>query len=156
MSDNEDEKPGGNKKLIIILVAALAIVLIAGGVVGMTLLNANKAAAEPDPATVPGAVYSMEDPMTLNLADGKFLKTGIALQMSKAGDEELASGGHGDGGPDMSAARDATIHILSKYKYDDLLKPEKREEAQKALSAEVSERYHGGVLSVYFTEFVMQ
>ena len=155
MSDNEDEKPGGNKKLIIILAAALAVVLIAGGVVVMTLLNGSKAAAEPDPATVAGAVYAMEDPMTLNLADGKFLKTGIALQMSKAGDEELAASGHAEG-PDMSAARDATISILSKYKYDDLLKPEKRDEAQKALSAEVSERYHGGVLSVYFTEFVMQ
>ena len=66
-----------------------------------------------------------------------------------------SSSGHAEG-PDMSAARDATIHVLSKYKYDDLLKPEKRDEAQKALSAEVSERYHGGVLSVYFTEFVMQ
>ena len=156
MSDNEDDKKSGNKKLVMILAASLAVVLIAGGFVVMTLLNGNKAAAEPDPSVVPGAVYAMEEPMTLNLADGKFLKTGVAMQMSKAGDEALAEAGKAETGPDMSAARDATISILSKYKYDDLLKPEKREEAQKALSAEVSERYHGGVLSVYFTEFVMQ
>ena len=155
MSDNEEEKSGGNKKLIIILAASLAVVLIAGGFVVMTLLNGSKAAAEPDPTTVPGAVYAMEDPMTLNLADGKFLKTGIALQMNKAGDEALLEAGAAEG-PDMSAARDATISVLSKYSYEDLLKPEKRDEAQKALSTEVSKRYEGGVLSVYFTEFVMQ
>ncbi len=155
MADNEEAKPAGSKKLVIILAAALAVVLIAGGFVVMTLMNGNKAAAEPDPATLPGSIYAMEEPMTLNLSDGKFLKVGIALQMSKAGDAKLAAAGHSEK-PDISAARDAAISILSKYTYEDLLKPEKKDEAQKKLTQEVSKRFEGGVLSVYFTEFVMQ
>lgn len=158
MADEEDEKKsGGNKKLVIILVAALAVVLVAGGVVVMTLLNSQKAQAEPDPATVNGAVYSMEEPMTLNLSDGKFLKMNMAIQMSKAGDEALVeAGGDPAVGPDLSKARDAAIGVLSTYKYDELLKPEKKAEAQKKLGDEVKQRYEGEVIDVYFTEFVMQ
>ena len=154
MSDNEDEKPGGNKKLIIILVAALAIVLIAGGVVGMTLLNANKAAAEPDPATVPGAVYSMEDPMTLNLADGKFLKVQLALELTKEASE--AAGEKAATTFDGSKAQDSAIAVLSTYTYKDLLDAKTKEAARKKLSDEVRARYDGAVMQVYFKQFVMQ
>ncbi|MBO3129985.1 flagellar basal body-associated FliL family protein [Dermatophilus congolensis] len=155
-SEEDDKKSGGNKKLIIILVAALVVVLVAAGVIVMMLLGGNKE-PEPDPATQNGAVYAMKDPMTLNLADGKFLKVNLAIQMSKAGDEHLTEAGvDAAKGPDLSKARDAAIEILSKYKYSDLLQHEKKSEAQETLSKEVKKRYDGDVLSVYFTEFVMQ
>lgn len=154
---DEEEKSGGNKKLVIILAAALAVVLVAGGVVVMTLLKGQKANAGPDPATVNGTVYAMEEPMTLNLSDGKFLKVNMAIQMSQAGDENLAAnGGDPAVGPDLSMARDAAISVLSTYKYDELLQPAKKTEAQKKLSGVVKERYDGDVIGVYFTEFVMQ
>lgn len=159
MSDNDQDetKPGGNKKLIVILGAALAVVLVAAVVVVMTFLGGSSAKAEPDPTTVEGSVHAMEEPMTLNLSDGKFLKLNLALQMTQAGDEEMAEGGHAGEGPDLSPMRDAAINVLSRHTYDELLSADKRGEVQKELSTVVKERYHeGSVMGVYFTEFVMQ
>lgn len=142
-----------SKKLVIIIGAAALVVLIAAGAVAFTLLKPK--APEVDPTKEPASVVALEDEMTLNLADGKFLKTQLALQLSQAGEEKA-------GGPealktfDGSKARDAAISILSKYKYDQLLDPKERDKAQKALSAEVAERYDGDVMKVYFTQFVMQ
>lgn len=141
------------KKLFIIIGAAALVVLVAAGVVGFMLLKPK--AAEVDPKTEPAVVVPLEDEMTLNLADGKFLKTQLALQLSKAGETKA-------GGPeavktfDGSMARDAAIQVLSKYKYSQLLDPKQREQAQNQLSAEVNKRYEGDVLKVYFTQFVMQ
>ncbi|WP_226346414.1 flagellar basal body-associated FliL family protein [Agilicoccus flavus] len=153
-TEQETEKKGG-KKLLFIIIGAALVVLIAGGVVAFMLLKPKE--PEPDPAKEPGAVVALEDEMTLNLSDGKFLKTQLALQLSEAattaagGEEALAKGGF-----DGSKARDAAITTLSKYSYQQLLKPKTREEAQAALSKEVNERYEGDVLKVYFTQFVMQ
>lgn len=142
-------------KLIVIIVAAAAVVLIAAAFVVFTMLKPSE--PETDPAKEPGAVVAMEDPMTLNLADGKFLKTNLALQLSEAatteagGEAALAKGAF-----DVSKARDAAISTLGRYKYSQLLDPKTKDAAQQALSAEVSKRYDGQVLRVYFTEFVMQ
>ncbi len=146
-------KGGGTKKLIIIVAAAVAIVLVAVGL----MLKMMAAPAEPpkDPATEKGAVVALEDEMTLNLADGRFLKTQLSLQLSE--EATLAAGGEKALATfDGSMARDAAIQILSRYTYDQLLKPAQREAAQKALSKETFDRYDGKVLQVYFTQFVMQ
>ncbi|HYO84951.1 MAG TPA: flagellar basal body-associated FliL family protein [Dermatophilaceae bacterium] len=141
------------KKLIIIIAAAAAIVLVAAGLV-LKSMTAPKEPAK-DPAKEYGAVVALEDDMTLNLADGKFLKTKMSLQLSEAA--TVAAGGEkGLAKFDGSMARDAAIGILSRYTYDQLLKPANRESAQKALSVEVKQRYESKVLKVYFTEFVMQ
>lgn len=147
------EAKGGNKKLIIIIAAAVAIVLVAVGLM-LKMMTAPKEAPK-DPAKEKGAVVALEDEMTLNLADGRFLKTQLSLQLSE--EATLAAGGEKAlASFDGSMARDAAIQILSKYNYDQLLKPSQREAAQKALSKEVNERYEGKVLQVYFTQFVMQ
>ncbi|WP_168582409.1 flagellar basal body-associated FliL family protein [Gephyromycinifex aptenodytis] len=145
---------GGKKKLIIIIAAAVVVTLVAAALIFMTLFKGDDEAKE-DPATTYGAVYAMEDDMTLNLADGSFLKTRLSLQLSEAA-TEAAGGEEALKTFDVSKARDATILVLGKYTKEDLLDPAKRESAQKTLSKEVSERYHGDVLKVYFTEFVMQ
>ncbi len=140
-------------KLFIIIGAAAVVVLIAAGFVMMTMLKPKEPAT--DPAKEPGGVVTMENAMTLNLADGKFLKTNLALQLSEKATTELG----GEAGLktfDVSKARDAAISTLSKYKYSELLVAKTREAAQQALTAEVSKRYDGQVLQVYFTEFVMQ
>ena len=153
MTAEADVETKSNKKLIIIIVAAAAVVLIAAGFVLVTMLKPKE--PETDPAKEPGAVVTMEEAMTLNLADGKFLKTNLALQLSEQATTELG-GEAAVEGFDVSKARDAAITILGKYKYDQLLVPATKEEAQQALSAEVTKRYDGQVLRVYFTEFVMQ
>lgn len=143
-----------NKKLIIIVGAAVCVVLIAAAFVVFTMLKPSDGPVT-DPAKEPGAIVTMENPMTLNLADGKFLKTNFALELSEAATAELG-GEAGVKAFDVSKARDAAIGVLGKYKLQDLLDPEKKAEAQSALTAEVSKRYDGQVLRVYFTEFVMQ
>lgn len=157
MSTTTEEAVGkkGRTKLIIIIVAAAAVVLIAVAFALFTMLRPSQ--PEVDPAKEPGAVVTMEDAMTLNLADGKFLKTNLALQLSEAATAE--AGGEAaivKGAFDVSKARDAAISTLGRYKYSQLLDPKTKDAAQQALSAEVSKRYDGQVLRVYFTEFVMQ
>lgn len=144
---------GSKKKIMIIVIAAVVIVLLGAGFAFKTM-SAPKEVV-PDPAKENGAVVALADEMTLNLTDGHFLKTQLSLQLSEAA--TLAAGGEKAlASFDGSMARDAAIHILSKYTYPQLLKPENREVAQEALSKEVNERYEGKVLKVYFTQFVMQ
>lgn len=89
------------------------------------------------------------DAITLNLSDGRFLKLGLALQLDEG--VEVADG------PSFGArALDATIALMGEYTYRELSAPGAREQAKEALSKAVSEAYEGVVLSVYFTEFVMQ
>ena len=103
-----------------------------------------------------GPVQNLE-PITLNLADGHFLKVGIALQLADAG------GGHGAAEELPSAkALDIAISLLGSYTMDDLKRSEDRELVKKKLSDQVAKAYvdpltHDQMVTkVYFTEFVMQ
>lgn len=103
-----------------------------------------------------GPVQNIE-PMTLNLADGHFLKVGLALQLPPA------EGGHGAAEELPSAkALDIAITLLGNYTMNELSSPKTRELVKKKLSEEVSKAYvdplteHPLVTKVYFTEFVMQ
>ena len=102
-------------------------------------------------APTPGAVVDLE-PLTLNLADGRFLKVGLSLQMSA--DAPAAHGS--EAGVNGAKARDAAIGIFGQRSYEQLLAPKGRAAALKALDTEVRKRYDGEVLQVYLTEFVMQ
>ena len=95
-----------------------------------------------------GEVLELE-PITMNLADGRLLKIGLALQFIVP-DGEL----HGE--PSGSKALDEAISFLGAHTYEQLVAPAGREAAKAELSKRVSERYHHDVMAVYFTEFVMQ
>ena len=109
---------------------------------------------------VEGEVIAL-DPITLNLADNHFLKVGIAVQM-KGGHDAGGGGGHGAPADDvdptakMAKALDEAITVFGGRTKEDLSSPAGREHAKEELSERVRERYHGEVLGVYFTEFVMQ
>jgi flagellar FliL protein len=104
-----------------------------------------------------GPVQNLE-PITLNLADGHFLKIGLALQLA-----EVEGGGHGAAEELPSAkALDLAITLLGEKTMDDLASPKARELVKKELSKRVSMAYTDPltheplVTKVYFTEFVMQ
>ena len=142
-------KGKGKKPLIMIVVAAL---VLAGAGYFFFLRPSGHAEASHEP--VPGPVVDLE-PMTLNLADGRFLKVGLSLQTSA--DAGGGGGGHGAAEELNGAkARDAAIAIFGQRTYAQLLAPKGREAARKALDTEVKHRYEGEVLKVYLTEFVMQ
>jgi flagellar protein FliL len=146
---------GKGRKLIIL--AAVVVLLAAGGFVAWTKL-AGAATPEPDPAKTPGAVEKL-DSMTLNLADGHYLKVGMALQLSKKA-SPAAAGAAAESSTtstfDGAKAQDAAIAVFGQRTYAQLLAPGGRAKAQAALTSEISKRYDGGVLHVYLTEFLMQ
>ena len=128
-----------------LLVMTLALVLAVAGV-GYTMLKP-EGPPEPPPQ---GPVLKLES-ITLNLAEGHFLKLGLALQF------EPADGGHGGGGEhDGSHALDITIAQLSNLKVTDLNSTAARTQAKDRLTKAIRHAYHDSVTDVYFTEFVMQ
>jgi flagellar protein FliL len=158
-------KGGGNN---LVPAVVLAIGLLGGGFFMGGKGGGDAAVAAPhEPASVEhaednghGPIQEL-DPITLNLADGHFLKVGIALQMAAV--EE--AGGHGGGkAPEVPAAKalDLAISLLGSHTMDELAHPKARELVKKELSEQVAEAYHDPeghgpvVTKVYFTEFVMQ
>lgn len=129
-------KGGGRKKLIVLLVALLTV----GGAGYWFMLKP----AEAKEAPVPGEVVRLE-PIQVNLAAGRYLKVGIALQLTAEAEEA-----------DGSAALDATIELFSGRSMDQLTRPEERKQLKKELEKELEKRYHGEVMGVYFTDFVTQ
>ena len=140
---------GGSKKLFMIVVPALLAVVAAWYVVLGP--GSGGSAAEEKPEAEHREVVAL-DPITMNLADGRLLKVGLALQLPL----EPPAGGGGHGEVSGSVALDEAIAFLGEHTYDQLAAPAARQAAKKELSRRVNERYHHAVLEVYFTEFVMQ
>ena len=90
------------------------------------------------------------DAITLNLADGRFLKLGLALQLSEETEIEGEPANFG------ARALDETIDLMGGYTFKELSAPGAREKAKDKLSEAVAKAYDDAVLAVYFTEFVMQ
>jgi flagellar FliL protein len=155
--DAGKEKPKLSRKKLVIVAAVVLVLLAVGGFVGKSLL-AGPAEPEPDPKTVAGDVITL-DPMTLNLADGRYLKLTLALQLSEAASPAAGSAEESAAAApalDGAKALDCAIGVLGQHTYAELIAPGGRASAQKVLSAQVKKRYPGDVLGVYFTEFLMQ
>jgi flagellar FliL protein len=156
--DAGSPKPKRSRKKLI-LVAALVILLGVGGYVGKgMLLGGGSPKAVPDPKTVAGKVLTLT-PSTMNLADGHYLKLTLALQLSEAGTpaaEAVDAAGAPIPALDGVKALVASIDVLGKHTYAQLLAPGGRASAQKELLVEIQKRYPGDVLEVYFAEFLMQ
>jgi flagellar basal body-associated protein FliL len=113
--------------------------------VATTTTTACAPAPEPD-----GGVLKL-DSTTINLADGRFLKVGIALQLPASTD--LKTFTSDDGG---AKALDISIRLLGSKGYNDLISVKNRNAIQTTLTQQVVDAYEGKVKGVYFTEFVMQ
>ncbi len=157
---SEEKTRGGRNNLVPAVV--LAVGLLGGGFLfgGRTAApaEADTAAAEAEAEVheEAGPVVPI-DPITLNLADGHFLKVGIALQMAVP---EEGGGGHGEEEvlPEGETAKalDAVIELLGRRTMEELSDPAARTEVKAALTERLAEAYHGEVTGVYLTEFVMQ
>jgi flagellar FliL protein len=146
-----------SRKKLFLVVGVLVLLLGVGGFLAKDLLG-GPSAPTPDPTTVAGKVETLS-PITLNLADGRYLKLTLALQLSQAAGLEAGTQGEGAAvapAVDGAQALDAAIDVLGRRTYAQLLAAGGRAAAQKALSVEVRKRYDGKVLRVYFAEFLMQ
>jgi flagellar FliL protein len=146
MSKNEktDETaaPQKSKKKLLVLVVGVLLLLGAGGA-GYTMMAGSGSDEPVEPE--PGAVVAL-DAVTINLADGHYLKVKLALQATADAHEE----------PDGSKALDAAIEHFSDMKMAELSSSEGRAKAKHDLTEKVSEAYEGEVMDIYYTEFVMQ
>lgn len=138
----EEQQPTKRRRgrLVLLLVGGLAALAAA---YWFLLAGGDEQPAEP----VKGEVVSLE-PITMNLADGRLLKVGLALQLTEAAAEH----GEVSGAP----ALDEAIAFLGEHSFAELSAKGAREKAKAELSRRVGERYHGDVMEVLFTEFVMQ
>jgi flagellar protein FliL len=169
------EEPKKKKKLAIII-PVVVLVLGLGGGAFMFLGGGKKDAAATGPTTtsttVPGPIIRL-DPITMNLTDGHVLKVGIALEaLAKPQDAEmkkvvtaLTAGGEGHGGSSGSTtspmegleakALDLAIKDLGNKSFAELSAPQGRVHAQEELQKDIEEAYHGDIVEIYFTTFVM-
>ena len=127
----------------------LVLLLVVGGGAGYwfflrpTPAAGAEVAVEPPPE--PGAVVVIE-PISLNLADGHYLRLGLGLQLTAEVAEE----------PDTARALDQAVALFSGRSVAEVGSSEGREALRDALVAKLAEVYEGEVMDVYFTDYVTQ
>jgi flagellar FliL protein len=134
-AEADEAGPRRGKKVLVLLVAVLVVAFAT-----WWFLLRPSGSEEPKP----GAMLPLESTQ-INLADGHYLKVGIALQLVEGAAEV-----------DGSKALDATIELFSGQDVDDISQASTRKALKRKLGAELEERYDGDVMGVYFTEFVTQ
>ncbi|GGS86669.1 hypothetical protein GCM10010156_51510 [Planobispora rosea] len=142
------EADGGKKKSKMkLFIIAGAVLVLAGAAAAYFLLFAGggEDAAAEEPKPEPGAVAALEA-ITINLADGHFLKLKLALQATAEVHEA----------PDGSKALDLAIDHFSNRPVDELSSDKARNLAKQELLEKVEKAYEGQIMDIYFTEFVMQ
>ena len=136
-------KRGGKKKLIIMVLPVLVVLLAVGFFLKGRAGDSSAAAAPPPPAK--GKVVPVAD-MFINLADGHYLKLGLALQATADAGEAF----------DTAEASDVAIALLTNRPMKDIATDKGREAFKKELVKRLSETYEKKVMDVYFTAFVTQ
>jgi flagellar FliL protein len=138
----------GKKKLVLI-----------GGVVGLLAVAAAAWFLFLKPAPAEAAEEHVEEevelgevltvePVSLNLANGRYLRLGFALQMT------ADAGGHGE--PSAAVATDHAIALFSGRDIAEVTDPAVRDQLTAELAHQLEEAYHGDVVDVYLTEYVTQ
>jgi len=136
-----------SKKMLIIIVAA--VVLLGGGAGAFFMMKGgSKAEAAPKKGTV---VVTIDDPLTINLTDGHYLKVAFALQQTAdAGTEEV----------NTSEAINMAIDEYTGKTVAELATEKGRETIKEELLAKVIKAYTEDgkklVMDIYYTQFVTQ
>jgi len=150
MSDKDQaaaEAPKKSKKMLMIVVIA-AVVLIGGGAGAFFMMKGGDSKAEAAPKK--GVVTAIDDPVTVNLADGHYLKLGFSLQQTADAAEEV------DTSEALNLAIDEytgkTVAELSTEKGRDAIKEELLGKVVKAYTEEGKKM----VMDIYYTQFVTQ
>lgn len=122
------------------LVLLLGVLLLVVGAASYLQFGTSDAAQ-----VKPGAVVKL-DPIYLNLSDGHYLKLGLALQQTAAVSADV----------DGSKALDTAIELFSRTSMAQLGTATERDSVKRELIAQITHAYDGQVMTVYYTEFVMQ
>jgi flagellar FliL protein len=118
------------------------VVLLGGGAGGYFMFFTGPSTPPPPK---PGKVVPL-DAITVNLADGHFLKLKLALQATSTAVAD----------PDGSQALDIAISEFSNRPLAELASNAARDKAKASLREKINKAYKDEVMDLYFTEFVMQ
>jgi flagellar FliL protein len=151
----EPAKSGGAMRLVSAAMISIALVTT-----GYFLGGRGTAAAPPTETTeveeeeehAVGTIVDL-DAVNVNLLDGHYLRIAVSLGLS-----EDAHVGDGHGGEEFlsAPARDLVVTTFSGRSIDELSNLDGRLHVRHELEESLKEYYHGEVVSVFFTEFVMQ
>jgi flagellar FliL protein len=142
--DGEKPKRGRKKRWVVLVL----LLVLAGAAAWWFLLGPGGAPAADDaapPPPEPGLVLMIE-PISLNLADGHYLRLGLGLQLTKDVGEE----------PDTARALDQAVSLFSGRPVAEVGSTEGREALRTELLTRLTEAYEGEVMDVYFTDYVTQ
>jgi len=149
MADEKEaaaEAPKKSKKMLIIIIAAV-VLLGGGGGAFFMLKGGSKAEAAPKK----GTVVTIDSPITINLADGHYLKLGFSLQQTETMGEESV---------DTSEALNLAINEYTGKTVAELSTTKGRDAAKEELVAAIVKAYtvdkKQEVMDIYFTSFVTQ
>jgi flagellar FliL protein len=129
----------------------IALVVLGGGGAGAFFVLTGDSAEAKAKEPVKGAVVTMDNALTINLADGHYLKLGFALQATEeAGEEEI----------DLSEAIDLAIDEYTGMEVGELETEKGREAAKQELLEKIEKVYNVEdkhiIMDIYFTQFVTQ
>lgn len=149
MADEKEtpaEAPKKSNKMLIIIIAAV-VLLGGGGGAFFMLKGGSKAEAAPKK----GIVTAIDSAITINLADGHYLKLGFSLQQTADSGSEAV---------DTSEALNLAIDEYTGKTVADLTTDKGREEAKADFLKQVIKAYtvdkKQEVMDIYFTSFVTQ
>ncbi|MPV39002.1 flagellar basal body-associated FliL family protein [Georgenia subflava] len=141
VSDTEAPAPRrGRKALVVLAVLVLALV----GVAAYLLLRPSDAGAV-DTAPEPGVVVPI-DPVSVNLADGHYLRLGFSVQMTADAHGEIST----------ARALDVAIAHYSGRTMAEVNDTARRAELKTELVTLLAETFEEEVMDVYLTDFVTQ
>jgi len=150
MADEKEaaaEAPKKSNKMLIIIIAA--VVLLGGGGGAFFMMKGSGSKAEAAPKK--GIVTAIDSAITINLADGHYLKLGFSLQQTADSGTEAV---------DTSEALNLAIDEYTGKTVAELTTDKGREEAKADFLAKVIKAYtvdkKKEVMDIYFTSFVTQ
>lgn len=145
----KEKKAGGRSNLLPAVVLAIGLAAggyFMGGSGGSSTAGAESSATTTEP---PGEIATM-DSISVNLADGHFLKVGLGVQLSESADAENFPKGP------MSKVKDLLISEVGGADMATLSTDAGREALKAELTKKAAKEFDGEVLGFYFTDFVMQ
>jgi flagellar FliL protein len=149
------------------LVAGVVILILGVGAGGGYFLTSKSDSASKVPATTTTTEFAKIvrlEPFTTNLTDGRVAKVGLAMAViGEPKSEHIKAlllpeaevNAKSPLGGEESEALDIAIKVVGSKTYDELSAIDGREHAKEEIKKEVVEAYHGDVVDVYFTTFVM-
>jgi flagellar basal body-associated protein FliL len=139
----------------VVPMAVLVVILIFGGIGALlapmssasSRMSGDSVTSEQTPAPRgKGVVVALEEPLTIKLADGHYLRLGMALQLAAGQSDQL----------DTSAAIRLAVDEYTGREIGELETERGRDAAKQDLVESTAEAYRGAVIDVYFTQFVAQ